>query len=346
MNRVRHITNQIRLHKRSPVICCVCDTKIPLVNSILNVFPKEVNLVVGNDLDSLRQNPLFCKSEAMIWLWVSDRDVFTQAFDELSGQIRWIHSYSAGVDKLSDFISTRLVNRPEVVLTNARGAYSSALAEYVLCAVLHFNKQIPRIMENRRKKQWDRFIMNVVGGKTMGMVGFGDIGVEVAKRAKNALGMRILALRRDPSKGDADGLADKVFGYKDRLELFRCSDVVVCSLPGTEDTQNFCGEEEFSAMRSSATFISIGRGTTVSESALYKALNSGGIANAALDVFQNEPLQNDSPLWELDNLLITAHSADYTCPDFKQGYEVWRKNYEAYCESRPLVTVVSKIHKY
>jgi len=188
--------------------------------------------------------------------------------------------------------------------------------------------------------------MNTLRGKIIGMVGFGDIGVEVAKKAKIGFEMRVIALRRDPSKGDADGLAEKVFAYKERLDFFRRADFVVCSLPGTDDTINFCGEDEFNAMKSSATFVSIGRGTAVCESALYNALRSGSIANAALDVFQNEPLPRDSPLWGLHNLLITAHNAHYTCPRFSQAYEVWRKNYIAYCECRTMVTLVNKLIKY
>merc|ERR550534_2883432 len=103
----------------------------------------------------------------MIWLFNCDMETFMQAYDELSDQIRWIHSYSAGVNKLNNFIATRLIDRPDVTLTNARGAFSSALAEYVLCATLHFNKQITRILENRKTKNWDRFLMGELRGKTM-----------------------------------------------------------------------------------------------------------------------------------------------------------------------------------
>jgi len=347
MNRVRKITNTVtRSSNRSPVICLVADPNDYWITSVLKPFPDEINLVIGNDIDDLKRNPQFYKAEAMIWLWSSNMKTFTWAFEKLCGQIRWIHSYPGGLDKMSEFISARLVNHPEVLLTTGRGACSSDVAEYVFCAALHFNKKIPRIMENRKNKHWDQFIINTLKGKTIGLVGFGDIGVEVARRAKIGFGMRVLALRRDPSKGDANGLAEQVFGFKDRLELFRRSDLVVCSLPKTDDTKNFCGEEEFNAMRPSATFISVGRGSAVCEDSLCNALRSGSIANAALDVFQNEPLQRDSSLWEIDNLLITSHNVAITSPEFSQMYEVWRKNYMAYCESRPLLTIVDMIQRY
>lgn len=141
-------------------------------------------------------------------------------------------------------------------------------------------------------------------GKTLGIVGFGDIGQAAAKCAKGGFGMHVLALRSDPTKVSAH--ADEVLGPERKSELFARSDFVVCALPGTADTYNYCGAAEFHAMKNSAVFISIGRGVCVDEDALASALTSGEIAGAAVDVFKTEPLPETNPLWDCDNVLLSV----------------------------------------
>eukprot|EP00927_Polykrikos_kofoidii_P059838 TRINITY_DN54960_c0_g1_i1.p1 TRINITY_DN54960_c0_g1~~TRINITY_DN54960_c0_g1_i1.p1 ORF type:complete len:367 (-),score=65.42 TRINITY_DN54960_c0_g1_i1:108-1136(-) len=227
--------------------------------------------------------------------------------------VRWIHSLSAGVDSLVPVLR-QLPRSSELQLTNAKGAFSRSLAEYALMAMMHFNKQVPRCQENKRARKWDKFVMHEMHGATVGFVGFGDIAKTTVPLCR-AFGMRVIALRRNKDMSDEAVKADEVFGidnHEERLELFRRSDFVVCSLPGTPQTQHFCGAAEFGAMRETGVFISIGRGCCVDETALVDALRNGRIAGAALDVFEKEPLPEDSPVWEVDNLLLTAHNADYT----------------------------------
>ena len=201
---------------------------------------------------------------------------------------------------------------PETPLTNAKGAFSRSLAEYSLAAMLHFNKQVPRLQANRAGKVWEKFIMNELHGQTVGFVGFGDIAQATARLCK-ALGMRVVALRNSRGLDDA-GLADAVYYTCDgqKLDVFREADHVICSLPGGADTLKFCGCEEFAAMKPSGVFISIGRGTCVDEGALAAALQEGRVAAAALDVFAVEPLPPQSPLWSLENVLLSSHNADLT----------------------------------
>jgi len=124
----------------------------------------------------------------------------------------------------------------------------------------------------------DKFVMNVVKDKTIGLVGFGDIAKATARLAR-AFGMKVIALRRSPEKGTEQGLADKVYGYEDRLQLFAKADFVVSVLPGTKETENFCGQQEFKAMKPEGVFINIGRGVAVDEDALQKALASKQVPN-------------------------------------------------------------------
>lgn len=242
---------------------------------------------------------------------------------ELQPTIEWLHSFSAGVDTLVPHLDSGR----QVATTNGRGAFSSSLAEYVFAGALHFNKQLSRSERNLRLKKWDQFTMPVLRGKTMGFVGYGHIAKETAKLAR-AFGMRVIACRRSLER-DPD--VDAIYSPEDRLTLFLEADFVVCSLPGTAETRDFCGVAEFGAMKESAVFISIGRGAAVDEDALYAALRDNRIAGAALDVFKTEPLPRDSPLWELgsDKLVLTPHNADLTEDYFVLGWSVWRENFEA-----------------
>eukprot|EP00929_Paragymnodinium_shiwhaense_P064316 TRINITY_DN32209_c0_g1_i1.p1 TRINITY_DN32209_c0_g1~~TRINITY_DN32209_c0_g1_i1.p1 ORF type:complete len:227 (-),score=42.61 TRINITY_DN32209_c0_g1_i1:10-690(-) len=189
-------------------------------------------------------------------------------------------------------------------------------------AMLYFNKQVPRLQRNGAERKWEKFVMGELAGATVGFVGFGDIAQSTARLCK-AFGMRILALRnRRPGKGEprgdssgANNLADVVYYSEDdpaRLELWRQADFVVCSLPGGQGTLKFCGEAQFGAMKKTAVFISLGRGTAVDEAALSSALDEGRLAGAALDVFFTEPLPDDSRLWRCDNVLLSSHNADLT----------------------------------
>jgi len=234
-----------------------------------------------------------------------------------------------------------------IPLSNGRGAFSSSLAEYAMTAALHFTKQVPRCLANREGKVWDKFTMGVLRGKTMGLLGYGDISKSCAALAK-AFGMRVVALRRNARKAD-DPSVDLVLGPYDgpilpahKAALLEQSDVVVCTLPGTPETQHFMSTSEFASMRQGSIFVSIGRGAAVDEAALVDALRSGRLGGAALDVFEREPLPADSPLWSCNDqqLLLTAHNADYTDDYFRLGWDVWRSNLERHLADEPLVTPV------
>ena len=145
---------------------------------------------------------------------------------EAAPNIKWVHSFFAGVDALAPFIARRLAGTT-VPLTNGKGAFSASLAEWVMTAVLHFNKQIPRVLRNREEKKWDKFVMNTVAGKTLGIVGYGDIGQSCARVAKAAFGMRVIALRHNPKQPSPH--ADEVLGPDRKRDLFSMSDFVVCA---------------------------------------------------------------------------------------------------------------------
>lgn len=221
---------------------------------------------------------------------------------------------SAGCDSLMPFLSKhRLAEDSSFCLTNGRSAFSDSLAEYALMAVLYFNKQLPRLVKNKEEKRWDKFQMDTVDKKTVAFIGFGHIAQQTARLLQKTFGskLRMNILKRSntsqsSSPADfADLNISQVF-YSDQggndLAIYQDADYVICTLPGTAETLNFVGAEQFKAMKQEAVFISLGRGLVVDEDALAQALQQHQLKGAALDVFKTEPLPQDSPLWTSPNL--------------------------------------------
>jgi len=320
----------------------------PKDNPALRAMPHDrpdLKFLVGNTREDLLAQEGIAGAEGLLFVPPGDPAVLSEIFPRMP-KVRWCHSFFAGVDALAPFVTAHLMkpnaSGVDVPLTNGRGAFSDSLAEWVMATALHFNKQMPRVVRNRQERRWDKFVMNTVAGKSIGFVGFGHIGQTTAKMAKAAFNMRVLALRRRVELSADDRLADVTYGPDEKLELFRNSDFVVCVLPGTPDTSNFCSINEFAAMKRDAAFISIGRGLAVDEDALANALLSKQIGGAAIDVFKQEPLPKESKLWDCENLILTAHNADFTESYFELGWSVWRNNLDGLRSGSGLVTPVDK----
>ncbi len=173
--------------------------------------------------------------------------------------LKWIHSITAGLDHI---ICPEIMNNREIVLTNAKGIYSSSLAEYSLGICLYFNKQIPRLLKNQQERKWDQFIMNELRGKTLGIVGYGDIGRACAKLAKS-FGMKVICLRRRPELSRNDRLVDKVVGNDRVIEIMAESDFLISALALVPDTVHFIGKKELLSAKKGQVFINIGRGKCI-----------------------------------------------------------------------------------
>jgi len=180
-------------------------------------------------------------------------------------------------------------------------------------ACSYFAKDLPRLMRQKGERKWLNYDIEELRGKTLGLVGYGDIGHAVAKLA-TVYGMRIVALRRHPFLSKDDPYCDKAFGRdKGSLNLLMAeSDYIVCSAPSTVETRGMVNAEAFEHVKENAVFINLGRGPVVDEVALTKALKTGKLKGAALDVFTEEPLPESSELWGLDNVLLSPHNMDQT----------------------------------
>lgn len=255
--------------------------------------------------------------------------------------IRWIHSRFAGLDAL---LFPALVASP-VPLTNGKGSFSRSLAEFVIAGLLYFAKDVPRLRRNQAARAWAVFDVEELHGRTLGIIGYGDIGRAIAERAK-PFGMRIIGLKRHPLAGEKDDLADEVWPLSRLLELASICDDVAVALPLTPDTRHLVGEAEIRALKPTAVFANVGRGATVDEPHLVRALEERRIKGAVLDVFEVEPLPKDSPLWGLDNVLLSPHTADHTRTWLLDASGIFLRNLERYRRGEPLLNRVDKTRGY
>lgn len=258
-------------------------------------------------------------------------------------QLRWIHSPAAAVH---DLLFPELVNS-DVILTNAREVHGVVVAEQVMAMMFALARRIPESVRFQVKRTWGQAILTEehrlpqeLGGATLGLVGLGSIGRNVAARA-SAMGMKVIAVREHADKPKPQHV-DEVFPTSRLNDLLANSDYVVLSPPVTPATRGMIGRAQLVAMKRNGYLINVGRGPLVDEPALIEALREHRIAGAALDVFDQEPLPPESPLWDLDNLLITPHTGGMTDKMWDRHYAVFAENLRRFLEGQPLLAVVDK----
>jgi phosphoglycerate dehydrogenase-like enzyme len=256
-------------------------------------------------------------------------------------QLRWIQFTSAGVDHLWQ----PSLGAAGVTVTTTRGIHASPMAEFVMSAILAFEKGVPRMLRSQREHRWDRFMVEELHGKTMVLLGVGEIGRGAARLAK-AFGIHTIGVgRRATVDAPASELEERVSA--DALPgVVGQADYVVASLPLTARTRGSIDEAAFRAMKRGAIFVNVGRGKTVDEAALVRALREGWIGAAALDVFETEPLPATSPLWDMPNVLVSPHMGSDTKRYMARMTEVLYDNLVRYAEGRPLRNVVDPNEGY
>ena len=254
-----------------------------------------------------------------------------------AGRLRWVQTSMAGLER---YMFPELVES-DLTLTNARGIYSDVIADHVFAYVLAFARDLPRLIRAQERRQWlpEREVRAFqVQGLTAGIVGFGGIGGEVAKRAR-CLGMAVLAV--DPAPHAA--LAEvEVWGPERLDELLGRADFVIACAPETPQTRGLFSAERFAKMKPGARFINVGRGKVVDLAALTAALRSGHLAGAALDVYETEPLPADHPLWGMEQVILTPHSAAYAVPVEERRLALVVDNVRRFAAGQPLRNVVAK----
>jgi phosphoglycerate dehydrogenase-like enzyme len=278
-------------------------------------------------------------AEVILFCGLSGAAVDFPRVFHLANSVRWIHSLSAGVEKI---LFPELV-ASEVPVTNARGVFKRSLAEFAVLGILFHTKKVRRLIDNQRAKQWDDFTVGFANELVMGVVGYGEIGRECALLAK-AIGLKIHALRRNPVKSAADPLLDRIFAPDQLREMLSQIDVLLCSAPLTPETLHMISDAEFACMKAGAIVINVGRGPVIDEASLVRALQARRIAGASLDVFEVEPLPETSPLWNMANVLISPHCTDRTIdPDWLDlSMRFFVANFHRYLAGQPLENLVDK----
>jgi phosphoglycerate dehydrogenase-like enzyme len=253
--------------------------------------------------------------------------------------VRWVHSLAAGVESL---LFPALVDS-SVPLTNARGVYKRSLAEFALLGILYHYKRVGRLLQQQRQRQWAQFTVQSLQDRIMGIVGFGETGRECALLAR-ALGMRIHALRRHPQHSAGDPLVERSFGPDQLAQMLPGIDVLLCAAPLTATTRHMIGHAQLALLKPTALFVNVGRGPVVEEAALVAALQDQRLAGAALDVFEHEPLPAASPLWDLENVLLSPHCTDWTerPSALELTMRCFIENLHRYQRGEPLENLVDK----
>ncbi|GGV08774.1 2-hydroxyacid dehydrogenase [Actinomadura cremea] len=248
---------------------------------------------------------------------------------------RWVHIASAGVDK----VTFRGLTESDTVLTNSRGVFDEPIAEYVLGLVLSFAKDLHGTVRLQAERRWRHRETERITGKRALVVGTGPIGRAIARRL-SAAGLRVSGAGRTARTGDTD--FGTVHATADLAAALAAADYVVLAAPLTPQTRGMIDAAALGRMRPSARLINVGRGSLVVQDDLVAALRDGRIAGAALDVFEEEPLPEKSPLWELPNVIVSPHMSGDTVGWRDELVELFADNFDRFTAGRPLRNVVDK----
>ena len=279
---------------------------------------------------------------------------------EQAPKLRWIQLHSAGVNHAIDHA---IVQAEDIVVTSTSGIHASNMAQYCLMAMLMFNYKMRHAFDLQSRAEWPANSQAVFSPidmdlQTVGIVGYGSIGRELA-RICAAIGMTVLATKRDisrteesnayamPGFGDPTGdIPDRIYPANTITSMAKDCDYLVVTVPHTDDTEHLIDDEVFAAMKNSAVLVNVSRGAVVDEKALITALSAGVIAGAALDVFEEEPLPSASPLWNLDNVIITPHFSGFTRDYHKKAAQVLKANLRRYLDNDPLLNQLDRATGY
>ncbi len=338
------------------IICIAPNAKITLFNiqklhtwvsrfrgGLGRILPFTVGKFISNRLDQLSQ---LSDNQKLIWIDYPSNcqdkrtallfppNVESNVSKELISRLEpcWIHSIMTGVDRLPPISTSTLV-------TSSQSIHSVRIAEFVMSYIFAIAKNLPKHIDQNKKRIWKAHSSQMIMGARIGIVGLGSIGIEVAKIAKKC-GMEVWAIKRKAISLD---FVDQLLTSEELPDLLRKVDYVVLAVPLTRETRNLIGKAEFDMMKSSACLINICRGAVVDEDALFYALKNESIRAACIDVFQNEkPLPRYSRFYKLPNILVTSWSGWKSADSIDQQMNLFFKNLKMFIEGKQLLSVVDK----
>lgn len=256
-------------------------------------------------------------------------------------RLKWLQTMSAGVDR---FMKMDIWQSP-VTITGVSGIHATPIGEFALEFMLMFAKRAPQCFRMQQKHEWGRYMPGVLRGKTVGIVGLGAIGKEIARLSK-AFGMNTIATRRSVTKQKTARHVDILLPASRLNELLAESDYVVVATPLTPETRGLIGEKELRTMKPGAYIINIARGSIIDPDALVRALEEKWIAGAGLDVTSPEPLPPDSPLWDFENVILSPHVAGGMEDYMGQANRIFCENLKRYLNGEKLLNIIDKKKGY
>lgn len=277
---------------------------------------------------------------------------------EQAPNLRWVQSHWAGIDSL--------VNTPvwesEVLLTTTSGIHAPNIGQYVMAQVLAWAHRVPRWLRAQREGRWpqgrwETFVPDELAGRTLGIIGYGSLGREIARLAR-AFNITILVTKRDarstedrgytiPGFGDPAGdIPTRIYPTEAIRSVVAQCDYVVITLPLTPRTRHLFDESVLREMKPTAYLVNVGRGEVINEGDLVKALRQGWIAGAGLDVFEEEPLPEDSPLWGMQNVILTPHVSGFSEHYNERAVDLFVANLRRYLAGEPLINLVNREEGY
>jgi phosphoglycerate dehydrogenase-like enzyme len=256
-------------------------------------------------------------------------------------KLKWFQATSAGVDRHQD----TEIWRSKVIITGVSGIHATPIGEFVMGLMLMFAKETPLSFKMKQTRQWQRYAPHVLRGKTVGIVGLGHIGREVARLSK-AFGMKVIATRRSAKKAGRARNVDLLLPQSRVKEMLAASDYVAVCLPLTPETRHIIGEAELKAMKPTAYIINIGRGNVIDEAALLRALDEKRIAGAGLDVTAIEPLPTESRLWDFDNVILSPHVSGGMEDYMLRAADLFCENLKRYMAGKRLRNIVDRKRGY
>jgi phosphoglycerate dehydrogenase-like enzyme len=270
---------------------------------------------------------------------------FPHAAVNAAPRLKWIHTTGAGVDQLLPL--ERL--RDDLILTNSSGIHVDKAGEFVQMALLMLNAQLPAVLRAQHEHRWDARLTAPIRGKTALLIGLGDLGL-TASRAAKTLGLRVIAFNRSGrapvSAASGADMPDWLASVSDLDKWLPEADFVVVTAPLTPATRGLLSAARLATMRQGACVVNLSRAALVDYPALFERLRAGACGGAVLDVFDPEPLQGDSPVWDVPGLIVTPHiSCD--APDYNQRVlDLWFGNFSRWLRGEPLANIVSREQGY
>lgn len=258
----------------------------------------------------------------------------------LAPNLKWVQATSAGIG--SYLKRSGYLEKTNWRFTTASGVHARPLAEFVLLSMLHFAKGFMHMQELQEAKKWERYATGELSLGTLGIVGLGKIGSEIARISKS-FDMTVVGIKRVPAEVPN---VDRVYRKEELGEILTQSDFLCLCVPLTTETERMISTKELALMKNGAVIINISRGLVIDEDALIDALQSGHLGGAALDVFRDEPLPPESPLWTMKNVIVSPHSASTSYRENERLVDLFCENLKRYIRHDNLINLFDKNHMY